>query len=118
MKKGDIFTMQWGYDQTNNTFYRVKALRGKTQAVIQEVDLAVKHCDGIGPMSADYEYDPKKYVLCNRSVFVTDNEKGRIVKIQKERWHPSNEEAQEGFYINHHFCSPYKGERLYESWYA
>ena len=117
MKKGQILHMQWGYDQTNNTFYRVKALRGKTQAVIQEVTLAVKDTHGIGFMSADYEYDPDNYKVKKRSVFINDNEKGRIVKIQKERYgDPDN--PREGFYINHYFCSPYKGQRVYESWYA
>lgn len=117
MKVGDIYTMSWGYDQTNNTFYRVKALRGKTQAVIQEVDLEVEQCDPTGPMAADYRYNPKKYKVGERCVFINDNQKGRIVKRQNERWGDPNKPV-EGFYIDHHFCRPYKGERVYESWYA
>ena len=117
MKIGDIYTMSWGYDQTNNTFYRVKALRGKTQAIIQKVDLEVDQCDPTGPMAANYRYDPKKYTVSRRCVFIPDNERGRIVKIQKERYGDPNN-PQEGFYIEHYFCRPYKGERVYESWYA
>lgn len=117
MKVGDIFNMQWGYDQTNNTFYRVKALRGRTQAIIQEVALGVAQCDPTGPMAADYRYDPRNYEVKARSVFIDDNEKGRIVKIQQERYGDPNN-PREGFYIGYHFCSPYKGERVYESWYA
>lgn len=119
MKIGDIFKMSWGYDQTNNTFYRVKALRGKTQAVIQEVDLKVKksHCEGYAPMSGDFEYDPNDYEISARSVFINDNDKGRIIRIQKERY-TGEDQPREGFYIEHHFCAPYKGERIYESWYA
>lgn len=119
MKVGEIYKMTWGYDQTNNTFYRVKALRGKTQAVIQEVYLKVNKAyhEGLSPMSADYEYDPKDYEIRARSVFIDDNNKGRIIRIQKERYaDPDN--PREGFYINHHFCSRYGGERVYESWYA
>lgn len=122
MKVGDIYTMSWGYDQTNNTFYRVKALRGKTQAVIQEVDLKVDkaYTEGYSPMSADYVYNPKEYAIRERSVFINDNKKGRIVKKKREcYWEPELErQGQEGFYIDHHFCRPYKGERVYESWYA
>ena len=117
MKKGQIYTMSWGYDQTNNTFYRVKALRGKTQAVIQEVELKVKNTSGVSFMSADYEYDPNDYQVKERSVFITDNEKGRIVKIQNERY-GDPDKPQEGFYIDYHFCRPYRGEKVYESWYA
>lgn len=117
MKIGDIYVMTWGYDQTNNTFYRVKALRGKTQAVIQEVDLEVENCAPTGPMAADYVYNPKKYTITPRCVFINDNEKGRIVKIQKERY-GDPDKPQTGFYIEHHFCRPYRGEQVYESWYA
>lgn len=119
MKKGDIFTMQWGYEQTNNTFFRVKALRGKTQAVIEEVALGVKSCDpeGYSPMAADYTYDENKSYVKERSVFIKDNAKGRIVKIQNEHY-GDPEHSRQGFYIDYHFCSPYHGEKLYESWYA
>lgn len=119
MKVGDIYTMQWGYEQTNNTFYRVKALRGKTQAVIQEVDLKVDkaYTEGYSPMAADYVYNPKEYAIRERSVFINDNDKGRIIKRQNERWGDPDKPV-EGFYIDHHFCRPYKGERVYESWYA
>ena len=117
MKVGDIFTMQWGWEQTNNTFYRVKALRGKTQAIIQEVALKVKSCDAVGPMSADYEYDPDTAYIKDWSVFVKDNTKGRIVKIQRERY-GDQDNPREGFYIDHHFVAPYHGKKLYESWYA
>lgn len=117
MKKGNIYHMSWGYDQTNNTFFRVKALRGKTQAVIEEVALGVKKCDEVSSMAADYEYNPESAYKKDWSVFIKDNEKGRIVKIQKERYgDPDN--PREGFYIDHHFCSPYHGQRVYESWYA
>ena len=118
MKVGDIFVMTWGYDQTNNDFYRVKALRGKTQAVVQEVNLKVEHCAPTGPMAADYRYNPKDYTITPRSVFINDNEKGRIVKIQTEEWCPSGRQPAQGFRIEGHWCAPYKGEALYESWYA
>lgn len=119
MKVGDIFHMSWGWEQTNNTFYRVKALRGKTQAIIQEVCLKVKSAEdgGYSPMACDYKYDPTRYVVKERSVFIKDNEKGKIVKIQNERWGDPDKRLT-GFYIDHYFCRPYKGEKVYESWYA
>lgn len=122
MKVGDIYVMQWGYDQTNNTFYRVKALRGKTQAIIQKVDLEVESSEtqGCAPMAGNFRYNPKSYRVSNCCVFIPNNEKGRIVKRKREcYWEPELErQGQEGFYIDHHFCRPYKGERVYESWYA
>lgn len=117
MKEGEIYVMSWGYDQTNNTFFRVKALRGKTQAVIQEVDLEVKDYNCYTGMSGDYAYDTTKYKVGKYCVFIPDNEKGRIVKIAKERWGNPNS-TRVGFYLDHHFCSKYNGEKLYESWYA
>lgn len=117
MKVGDIYSMSWGYEQTNNTFYRIKALRGKTQAIIQEIKLAVKSVENSTGMSADYEYDTSDYELVKNSVFVKDNEKGRIVKIREERYGDPDDKTT-GFYIGYHFCSPYKGERMYESWYC
>lgn len=119
MKVGDIFYMTWGYDQTNNTFFRVKKLRGKTQAIIEEVALKVSHAEteGYSDMAADYQYDPTKATPTSSSVFIKDNEQGRIVRIQAERYGDPNKPC-EGFYIEHHFCRPYKGERVYESWYA
>lgn len=120
MKEGDIYVMSWGYDQTNNTFFRVKSLRGKTQAVVQEVSLEVENARSYTSMSGDYKYNPKKYKVDKYCVFIPDNEKGRIIKIQKEYYWEKDPEkqGQEGFRINGHFCSKYNGETLYESWYA
>ena len=79
---GDIYRMSWGYDQTNNTFFRVKELRGKTQVVVQEVYLPIKNREGMGFMAENREYDPDNYTIRDRSIFIKDNEKGKICKIK------------------------------------
>ena len=116
IKVGDIYHMSWGYDQTNNTFFRVKEKRGKTQVVVQEVWLKRAEDSPCGPMSADYKYDPTQYEICKNSVFIKDNEKGKICKVKKSYW---LDEPDPVFTVyNYHTCTKYKGQRVYESWYA
>lgn len=113
---GDIYVMSWGYDQTNNSFFRVKEKRGKTQIVVQEVNLKVAECSPVGPMSADYKYDPNQYEIRKHSVFIKDNEKGKICKVKKS--YRLNDEDPVFVVYNYHTCTKYNGEQLYESWYA
>lgn len=115
MKVGEIYGMQWGYDQTNNSFFRVKALRGTTQAIIQEVKLGIKNITNQGFMCEDREYDTNNYTIVKNPIFLNDNEKGQIVKRQEWTY---GGETQECFRVGGHVCTPYNGEKLYESWYA
>lgn len=38
VKVGDIFTCEWGYDQTNQTFYQVQKLVGKASVIVARVN--------------------------------------------------------------------------------
>lgn len=111
-KVGDVFYISWGYDQTNVDFYRIRKLRGKTQAVIEPVDLKIKKVDGRGFMSQDSEYDPTTATLKDRDVFINDSEKGKIVKF-KDYY-----KDMPTFDVGGHLAVPYTGQKVYESWYA
>ena len=80
IKVGDIFYMSWGYEQTNVDFFRVKALRGKTQVILQQVYLEMTQDKSVSGMSADRKYNSKNYSLVKNSCFVNDNENGIIKK--------------------------------------
>lgn len=113
MKEGDIYYISWGYDQTNVDFYRVIKLRGKTQAVVQAVDLELNKVDCISSMSGDYSYNPKHYTVKDNDVFIKDNTKGRIVKRGRS-W----TDDKDIFSLDGHLAMPYKGQKVYESFYA
>lgn len=111
IKVGDIFYMSWGYEQTNVDFFRVKALRGKTQVILQEVNLEMTQDKCVSGMSADRKYNSKNYSLVKNSCFVKDNENGIVKKVLGTKEEP---------YINMtSYANAYKydGQELYESWY-
>lgn len=110
-KVGDIFAISWGYDQTNVDFYRIKALRGKTQAVVEPVDMD-RQVDSTGFMCSDSRYDTSTAKLKSWDVFIKDVVKGKIVKF-KDYYKDS-----QSFEIGGHIATPYHGEQVYESWYA
>lgn len=110
IKVGDIFYMSWGYEQTNVDFFRVKALRGKTQVILQEVSLNITEEKGISGMSCDRKYG-KDYSLVKNSCFVNDNEKGIVKKVQGTKERPFIDMTS---YAN---AYKYDGRELYESWY-
>lgn len=113
IKVGDIFSMSWGYDQTNVDFFRVKAKRGKTQLIVQEVHLKLTDSEYYCDMGGEFKYDPKNWQLVERSIFIDDNEKGKIVNVKN--WNNG-----EHYFVvyNHHACTPYKGQKITETWYA
>lgn len=111
IKVGDIFYMSWGYEQTNVDFFRVKALRGKTQVILQEVNLEITQDKCVSGMSADRKYNGRNYSLVKNSCFVEDNENGIVKKVLGTKENP---------YINMtSYANAYKydGQELYESWY-
>ena len=112
VKIGDIFYISWGYEQTNSNFYRVKALRGKTQLIIQAVDLEVTKSDCFTSMSADITYNKSHYMLKDRDVFINDNSNGKIVKICDYY------KDEPCFHLSGHLARIYKNQALYESCYA
>lgn len=111
IKVGDIFYMSWGYEQTNVDFFRVKALRGKTQVILQEVNLEMTQDKCVSGMSSDRKYNSKNYSLVENGCFVRDNEKGIIKKVQGTKENPYIDMTS---YAN---AYKYDGQELYESWY-
>lgn len=113
IKIGDIFSASWGYDQTNADFFRVKAKRGKTQLVIQEVNLKQTDANYYCDMGGDFKYDPKNYEIVERTIFIDNNNDGKIVKVK------SFDGKDPYFTIgNGYICRPYKGETVTQTWYA
>lgn len=111
IKVGDIFYMSWGYEQTNVDFFRVKALRGKTQVILQEVNLEMIQDESVSGMSSNRRYNSKNYSLVKNGCFVRDNEKGIIKKVQGTKEEPYIDMTS---YAN---AYKYDGQELYESWY-
>lgn len=111
VKIGDIFHMSWGYEQTNSDFFKVIGLKGKTQVVLQEVQLPVKSETAISSMSRKVKYDIKGAKPVEQSVFVKDNEKGMIKKIKGDKDRPYISMDYSNAYI-------YKGDEVFESWYC
>ena len=111
IKVGDVFYMSWGYEQTNVDFFRVKALRGKTQVILQEVNVEMLEEKGISGMSADRKYNSKNYSLVKNSCFVKDNENGIIKRVKGTKERPYIDMTS---YAN---AYKYDGQELYESWY-
>ena len=112
VKIGDIFVISWGYEQTNADFYRVKAKRGKTQLIVQGVDLEIDKVDCISSMAGNYKYNKAHFMLKDNDVFINDNAKGKIVKL--DQFYTD----RPCFRINGHIATPYNNETVYESFYA
>ena len=84
VKVGDIFHASWGYDQTNNTFVQVIAVCGEQSVRVREVSPEITNTNGVGPMAADYTYNIESKILPAKSysVFIKDQEKGDIKRLQ------------------------------------
>lgn len=113
VKVGDIFSMSWGYEQTNIDFFQVVALKGKTQVVIKEVILQVKNEKYMSHgMARDVEFDVnnKHNIKILDKSYLVDNDKGTIKKVKGTKENP---------YISFDLgiARKYKGQKLYESWY-
>lgn len=116
-KVGDLFVATWGYDQTNNNFFQIVAIKGHNSVLIKEVEPRCIRERGIGFMSGNYTYEtPKAGEMLppvNYSIFIKNNETGDLKRIC------TNEYVPQGFIrINNHRAYPYNGRELYQSWYA
>ena len=83
VKVGDIFTMSWGYEQTNVDFFQVIALCGDSSVRVVEVNPPVIGRKPTCSMAEDRTYSITGDLLPHGgfSVFVKDNEKGDIKRI-------------------------------------
>ena len=113
VKVGDIFYMSWGYEQTNVDFFRVEALKGKTQVVLKEVKLKMIEDKATSWASADRVYDKSKFTYVEKTTFVKDNNVGMTKKVCGTKENPYINMTS---YANAYLCKQDK-IKTYESWY-
>jgi hypothetical protein len=124
VKVGDLFYASWGWEQTNVDFFQVVALVGECSVRVREVYPAIVDEKAVSGMSADYTYKLTNEILApaSRSVFIKDQEKGDVKRIQPG-YDKDPEKAIQNCYFkldtfaNAHKCN---GETVteYVSWYA
>lgn len=109
LKVGDILASSWGYEQTNNSFYRVEALKGATMVTVREVYLGIKESEDISGMSEDRIYDVNNWEYARDSKEIT-----RKVKNYYQDNRPEGDSIDiESFETAH----KYTGQKMYCSWY-
>ena len=116
VKVGDVFYMNWGYEQTNIDYFQVVALVGEASVRIRHVLPTVIDTDGVGPMSANYTYNitPEPMRPDNCGVFIKDNDKGDLKRVCK---------SGDSVYLNmtsyaNAYKIPFGVRKEYVSWYA
>lgn len=116
VKVGDVFYMNWGYEQTNVDFFQVIELVGEASVRIRHVNPEIIDNDACGPMCANYTYNitPEPMRPDNCGVFVKDNEKGMLKRVLK---------SGESVYLNmtsyaNAYKIPFGVRKEYVSWYA
>jgi len=120
VKVGDVFSMSWGYDQTNVDFFQVIAKVGKESVRVRQVVPTLIHEDP-GMMCADRTYEiPKDGTLLPKSsysVFIKDQEQGDTKRIQVCDYYKDKKVYLK---IGDHFAfkETESTAKHYESWYA
>lgn len=119
VKVGDVFSMSWGYDQTNVDFFQVVA-RSKDSVRVREVCPTILS-ENPGMMCATRKYaiphDGTLLPVKSYSVFIKDQKRGDLKRIQTvdSTW-------RKGVYlkIGGHCAFQETGDvaEHYESWYA
>lgn len=114
VKVGDIFVASWGYDQTNLDFFQVIALKGMKSVMIREVKLPIKEERGTSWASREVSFKITNEILepAEYSSFVKDQQKGMLKRLMGTRDNPYIDLSS---FAN---ARLYRGEELYESWYA
>lgn len=120
VKVGDVFSMSWGYDQTNVDFFQVIAKVGKNSVRVRQVAPTLIH-ENPGMMCADRTYAiPQDGTLLPKSsytVFIKDQDRGDVKRIQVSTYF---NDKRVYLNIGSHFA--YKETeptaKHYESWYA
>ena len=114
VKVGDVFVATWGYEQTNNDFFQVIALAGKTSVRVRQVKPVVVSEEYHTSMSADFTVDlTGELEPVERSFFIKDQEKGDLKRITTYGGVP---EFKISSYARAHKVSSDKAV-IYESWY-
>ena len=118
IKVGDVFGMSWGYDQTNNDFFQVVELVGESSVRVREINPRIISRHSNGSMAEDRTIEITNEILPPSpfSVFIKDNEKGDIKRVQIEDW---TKEKRPYIKMGHDwatYCEP-GTTSIYESWY-
>ncbi len=117
VKVGDVFYLNWGYEQTNVDFFQVVALVGEASVRVRHVLPEVVKTDACGPMCADYTYRivPELMRADTCTVFIKDSEKGDLKRVAKSKY-SDNPYIKVGDHFAHKI--PFGNRTEYVSWYA
>jgi len=119
VKIGDMFSMSWGYDQTNVNYFQVTRLTSKGVYVRE---IGAKSVEGTqGFMCESVVPNPNSFL--ERSQWCGGFDDGNpetFRKIQFSRWNGPGTEASAYFnFKGRYFARPVKvNEQTYNSWYA
>lgn len=118
IKVGDVFGMSWGYDQTNNSYFQVVEIVGTESVRVREIKPRILSRESCGPMAEDRTIEITNEILPPSpfSVFIKDNEKGDLKRIQLETW---THEKKPYIKMGNDwatYCEP-GTTSIYESWY-
>lgn len=115
VKVGDLFYITWGYEQTNNDFFQVVALVGNQSVRVRQIIPEAVERIPCSHMSDDVRYkvpEPGEMLpACTFSVFLKDEERGDVKRLTDSCEGPA-------FRLKGHLATLYKGQTLYNSWYA
>jgi len=115
VKVGDIFFMSWGYEQTNLNFFVVTELVGNQSVRIKECVLKTTEESMYSHgMARDVAFDTSKFEILERSLFCKDDQKGKGM-LKRVCQMGDSVYLNMTSYAN---AYPYKGAKLYNSWYA
>lgn len=114
VKVGDIFSMSWGYEQTNVDFFQVVELVGESSVKIREVYPEFES-EAVSGMSEDRTYKITSEILppASRSIFIKDQEHGDLKRLSAY-----NDDTY--LKIDSHYAYKCNGDTRteYVSWYA
>lgn len=120
VKVGDLFYTSWGYEQTNVNFFQVIALKGASSVLVREVYPEIIESESVSSMSEDRFYKIPDHILppASYASFISDNENGDLRRVQFSDYtnEPYIKVGKPGRYQD--TATPYKGGKLYVSWYA
>lgn len=115
VKVGDIFYMSWGYEQTNLDFFVVVELVGSQSVRIKECVLKTTEESMYSHgMARDVAFEPSDYAILESSLFCKDDQKGKGM-LKRVCQMGDSVYLNMTSYAN---AYPYKGKKLYNSWYA
>lgn len=110
VKVGDVFSMSWGYEQTNNDFFQVVSVTA-CGCRVREVSLKIKNDAGVSPFASKRTYTTEDAEPVKKSIWIKNQEEGDFKKINQYSDAPS---VSIGNYFA--YLEKKKEFELYESW--